>query len=154
MNNPSSVNSSEPAGAPSILSTTAQAVTIGVDARTFQYVDSTSRGIGHYAVHHLLAVASLCPNWRFLLFNDSGKPNAASERLLKLPNFSLHSLDAVPHPPINLFHVPDPMNMTMGFDSPLRLFPATPATVIFHDLIPLRFYWNNWDASTQQAYLL
>src|SRR5882757_6347582 len=117
-------------------------ITIGVDARTFQYADSTSRGIGHYAMHHLLATAPLCPDWRFILFNDTGKANASLERLLKLPNMSLHSLDALPLPAIDLFHVPDPMNMSAGFDSPFRLFQGIKATAIFHDLIPLRFYWN------------
>jgi glycosyltransferase involved in cell wall biosynthesis/tetratricopeptide (TPR) repeat protein len=131
-----------------------QQVTIGIDARTFQYTDSTSRGIGHYALHHLLAVAPLRPDWRFILFNDTGKANPATERLLKSPQFSLHGYDAFPLPEIALFHIPDPMNMSGGFDSPFRLFRTTPASVIFHDLIPLRLYWNAWDESTRQAYLL
>ncbi|GEM_PF-3364967 len=128
--------------------------TIGVDARTFQYSDSTSRGIGHYAMHHLLATAALVPGWKFILLNDSGKPNAALERLLNLPNVELQSLDAFPAPSIDLFHIPDPMNMTVGFDSPMRFFPGLKSTAIFHDLIPLRFYWSNWDETTKQAYLL
>jgi len=32
---------------------------IGIDARTFDYSDSVSRGIGHYALHHMLAVGQL-----------------------------------------------------------------------------------------------
>ena len=80
---------------------------IGVDARTFDYSDSTSRGIGHYALHHLLAVGGLRPDWRFILFNDSGKASAAMNRLLELPNFSVASLDdpAAARPEIGRAHV-------------------------------------------------
>src|SRR5258708_6366397 len=120
MNNEPSAISESPAQ-PGTTSVERQNITIGVDARTFQYADSTSRGIGHYALHHLLATIPLCPDWRFILFNDSGKPNASMERLLKLPQVSLRSLDDAALPPIDLFHIPDPMNMTTGFYSPMRL---------------------------------
>src|SRR5690349_20741297 len=92
-------------------------ITIGVDARTFQYSDSTSRGIGHYALHHLLASASLRPNWRFILFNDKGEANSTLTRLLKLSNLSLQPYDFAPTPRIDLFHITDPMNTAPGFDS-------------------------------------
>src|SRR5690349_2990471 len=150
MHNQSLATSGEPARATSA----STPITVGVDARTFQYADSTSRGIGHYALHHLLATIPLCPDWRFILFNDTGKTNPTLERLLKLPNVILQSLDALPLPAIDLFHIPDPMNMNAGFDSPFRMFPVTKGTVIFHDLIPLRFYWSSWGEATQQAYLL
>ena len=124
---------------------------IGIDARTFDYSDSTSRGIGHYALHHLLAVGGLRPDWRFILFNDSGKANPAMSRLLALPNFSVESVDNPKTTP-DLFHIPDPMNLSTGFDSPMRLFPSLPGTVTFHDVIPLRFYWQNWPAINQHVY--
>ena len=125
---------------------------IGVDARTFDYSDSTSRGIGHYALHHLLAVGGLRPDWQFILFNDSGKASAAMNRLLELPNFSVASLDNPAAVMPDLFHIPDPMNLSTGFDSPMRLFPSLPGTATFHDITPLRFYWQSWPAVNRHTY--
>lgn len=124
---------------------------IGIDARTFDYSDSNSRGIGHYALHHLLKVGQMRADWQFVLLNDSGKPNSAIERLLALPNFSLHQLDSFAAK-LNLFHIPDPMNLSTGFDSPMRLFPSVPASVTFHDLTPLRYYWRTWPEVNKRAY--
>jgi glycosyltransferase involved in cell wall biosynthesis len=124
---------------------------IGIDARTFDYSDSISRGIGHYALHHLLAVGRICPGWQFVLLNDDGKPNSATERLMESSNFTLQAIDSC-GAAFDLFHIPDPMNLSTGFDSPMRLFPSTPATVTFHDLTPLRYYWRTWPDVSKRAY--
>lgn len=125
---------------------------IGVDARTFDYSDSNSRGIGHYALHHLLVVGGLRPDWQFILFNDSGKAKPAMNRLLELPNFSVASLDDPAATVPDLLHIPDPMNLSTGFDSPMRLFPSLSGTATFHDITPLRYYWQSWPAVNQHAY--
>ena len=126
---------------------------IGIDARTFDYSDSVSRGIGHYALHHMLAAGQLRPDWQFALLNDSGKSNSTLDRLLSLPNFSVHKIDSCTAK-LDLFHIPDPMNLSAGFDSPTRLFGSVPATVTFHDLTPLRYYWRTWPEVNQRAYLI
>lgn len=125
---------------------------LGVDARTFYLNDSTSRGIGHYALHHLEVLARLQPDWRFVLLSDKDESNRSVERLMKLPNLRVKLHADIGDEDVDLFHIPDPMNTTHGFDSPMRLLPGTPASVLFHDLTPLRFYWDNWTGTTKDIY--
>ncbi|MER3522543.1 MAG: hypothetical protein C4326_00385 [Ignavibacteria bacterium] len=130
----------------------AKQVIIGVDARTFQYQESVSRGIGHYSFSHLLHVARLRPDWQFVLYRESDNIPSSMEPLLALPNVTTKSVDEYTSNAIDLFHVCDPLNALFGFDSPFRLFPAERMTVTFYDLTPLRLYFPVMPESFQTAY--
>jgi glycosyltransferase involved in cell wall biosynthesis len=51
-----------------------------------------------------------------------------------------------------MVHIPDPMNLGCGFDSPFRLFRGSRGSIIFYDLTPLRFYWDKFDNHFRTAY--
>jgi glycosyltransferase involved in cell wall biosynthesis len=127
---------------------------IGIDARTFFYKDSVTRGIGHYAGNHIAHVARLRPHCDFVLWSEFPEGSEAVERLLALPNVRLELLDRFRPDLIDLMHIPDPMNLSPGFDSPMRVFPSCPTTVTFYDLTPLRIYWESWSYPFKDAYLL
>ncbi|MEQ1632796.1 MAG: glycosyltransferase, partial [Planctomycetota bacterium] len=123
---------------------------LGIDLRTVAYADSTSRGIGHYTIHHLAAVAARAPDLhlRCYLPHDAAMPAA-----LLLPNVSRAEVDDYRAADVDLVHVPDPMNLSIGFDSPLRTFRHELTTVTFHDLTPLRHYIAQWPPQNREAYL-
>jgi hypothetical protein len=123
---------------------------VAVDLRTVAYADSSARGIGQYTVHHLAAVArrdatvQLCCHL----------PDAiALPRQLELPNVTRRDVDAFAARDCDVVHLPDPMNLTLGFDSPLRTFRHERTTVTFHDLTPLRHYLQAWPERNRLAYL-
>ena len=128
-------------------------VVIGIDGRTFYLTDSTSRGIGHYAFNHLKNTAQLRPDWRFVIYIEEDRFCRAIERLLTLPNVGVKLLDTYCPGEVDLFHIPDPMNLASGFDSPVRLCPGVPNSAIFYDLTPLRYYWENMPEANRKAYL-
>ena len=125
-------------------------LTVGVDLRTVAYADSTARGIGHYTVHHLAAVARRAADAKFVCYlpNGVGLPVA-----LRMPNVERRDVDDFVASDVDLVHVPDPMNLSLGFDSPLRAFRHPRTTVLFHDLTPLRHYIAQWPAANRDAYL-
>lgn len=129
-------------------------LTVGIDARTFFYTDSASRGIGHYALNHLSHVIPLRSDWQFLLLVENDHPVPALKALSDFSNVRVCRFDECAAIDLDLMHIPDPMNLSVGFDSPMRLFPEVPATAIFYDLTPLRQYWHNWPDTARQAYLL
>lgn len=129
----------------------AQPVHVGWDARTLQYLDSVSRGIGHYTIHHLEAVLGQAPGWRFTLFGEGQAPRIL-ERLLQLPNASWCPLSQYRPGSVDLLHVPDPMNTLSGFDAPFRVFREDKTTALFHDLIPYHLYWRAWPEQLRDAY--
>ena len=138
-------------GAPGSLSTSTP--TIGIDARTLYYPDSNARGVGHYALHHLLHTARLKADWQFVLFGGSATPTAAIERLLKLPNVRQKPLGEYQPGDIDLWHISDPLMLKPGFGSPMELMPEVRSSVIFYDLIGLRFYWGAWKEPVRREYL-
>lgn len=124
--------------------------TIGVDLRTIAYADSTARGIGHYAIHHLAAVAQRAPELRLACYVPAGTTLPAA---LRLPNVVARDVDDFDARDCDLVHLPDPMNLSIGFDSPLRVFRHERTTVTFHDLTPLVHYVASWPAQNREAYL-
>lgn len=123
---------------------------VGVDLRTVAYADSTARGIGHYTIHHLAAIARRAPELRIACYLPEGRELPAA---LRLPNVEARDVDAFSSADCDLVHLPDPMNLAIGFDSPLRAFRHPRTTVLFHDLTPLRHYVAQWPASNRDAYL-
>lgn len=130
----------------------AKQITIGVDARTFLYQSSISRGIGHYSFSHLLHVARLRPDWQFVLYWESDDIPSMMDPLLALPNVTTKSVNEYASNATDLIHVCDPMNALFGFDSPFRLFPAERMTVTFYDLTPLRLYFPVMPEHFRRAY--
>ena len=123
---------------------------VGVDLRTIAYADSTARGIGHYTTHHIAAVARRAPDLRFACYVPEGRELPQS---LRLPNVEARDVDAFSAADCDLVHLPDPMNLAIGFDSPLRAFRHPRTTVLFHDLTPLRHYVSSWPVANRDAYL-
>ena len=130
----------------------ATAVTVGIDARTLYLSSSASRGIGHYTAHHLRALSQLRPEWRFLCLGDR-TPGRALRGLLELSNVDFAPLGASESRKVDLLHVPDPMNLSRGFDAPMRMFAGLRTSVTFHDLTPLRCYWQAWPREDRATYL-
>ncbi len=124
---------------------------IGVDIRTLYYANSVSRGIGHYTVNHLVALSEARPQWEFVCFGEGDAP-AALRPLLGLGNVSYADLGSYAPGELDLVHLPDPMNLSFGFDSPFRVFHDSRMTALFHDLIPLRFYWSTWTDDLRAVY--
>lgn len=128
----------------------AATATIGVDLRTIAYADSAGRGIGHYTVHHLAAVARREPSLRLRCYLPAGVELPAA---LQLPNVQRRDVDDYAAADCDLVHLPDPMNLALGFDAPLRVFRHECTTITFHDLTPLRHYVEAWPARNRDAYL-
>ena len=127
-------------------------IVIGIDGRTFYHTGSTARGIGHYAFNHLKNAAELRPDWRFVFYVEEDKLSRTMERLVALPNVRVKQLDSYRPGEVDLFHIPDPMNMTPGFDSPMRLCVDVPSTAILYDITPRRFYWDIFSEEGRKAY--
>lgn len=126
-------------------------ITVGIDARTFSYDYSVARGIGHYTQYHLQFLARQAPRWRFVCYGYD-PPARALTPVLGMKNVSFRSVEEYDPKDIDLFHIPDPMHLAVGFDSPFRIFPHPVRTALFHDLIPLRLYWDQWPAVNRNAY--
>ena len=125
---------------------------IAIDARTFCYSDSVSRGIGHYALYHITAIVEARPLWNFVLLAETDQPPTCLTSLLLRKNVSIAVIDEVNILAYDMVHIPDPMNLGCGFDSPFRLFRGSRGSIIFYDLTPLRFYWDKFDNHFRTAY--
>lgn len=128
--------------------------TIAIDARTLAYKGSRQRGIGHYTISHLEALSEERPDLRFLLLFEEPRAPEGLETLLARGNVRVDAFENAPGD--CLYHVPDPMSLMLGFDCPFRAAPVAPATVLFHDLIPLVFkkqFFDSWDEGARQAYM-
>lgn len=123
--------------------------TVGVDLRTLSLADSSARGIGHYATHHLAALARRAPALRLVGYLADGAqlPDSLADRI------EPHTVDAFRPGHVDLVHLPDPMNLCIGFDSPLRVFRHQRTTLTWHDLTPLRHYLPEWPRRNREAYL-
>jgi GT2 family glycosyltransferase/glycosyltransferase involved in cell wall biosynthesis len=129
-------------------------VKIGVDARTLFYSSCAKRGIGHYTYYHLLHLARQRPEWQFILFGPLDSTPDLIARLSALPNVIRKEASAYRPEEIDLLHIPDPMTILPDYASPFDVFPAERKSVIFYDLIPLRFNWEMWDDELRQLYLI
>lgn len=133
-------------------------VTIGVDARTICYPSSAERGIGTYAFHHFMSLFKEAPCWNFMvLIEDASQIEVQQIQTLgQFANVRIKAISDISADEIQLFHIPDPLTLLPGYDSPFRLFPDVLVTVIVHDLIPLIFkndYIDKWDAGSRGVYL-
>jgi len=129
---------------------------IGFDMRSMAYPEVFERGIGHYAVNHLRALAELLPEYRFTMFTESDEPVVPLLPLAELPNVQMCCYDDLPLDPPDLYHIPDPVSMLPHYDSPFRLAPpGRPLSALFHDLIPLilhELHSDLWAPCTRAAY--
>lgn len=124
---------------------------IGIDLRTLFQADSTARGIGHYTVQHLSALSELTPDVTYV-----GYVPRANDRLpptLQRANVTTVAIDDYRPDDVDLVHLPDPLNLSLGFDSPLRVLRHPRTTVTFHDLTPLHHYIAHWPRGNRAAYL-
>jgi glycosyltransferase involved in cell wall biosynthesis len=128
-------------------------VTIGIDARTFFYSDSVTRGIGQYSKYHLMELFRLRPQWRFILYGDEAVPSAALAAMMQQANVVYQKIGTRRQDAVDLMHILDPMNMTAGFDAPLRVFPHPRTSVTFFDLNPLRFYWSSFNDGYKSLFM-
>ena len=127
-------------------------IKIGIDARTFSYTNSVSRGIGHYTLNHIKNIVEKENDWNYILFTEENIKNELTEILQKYDNVEQKRYVDFTEGDINLFHIPDPMNTSHGFDSPLRIIQNIPTTILFHDLIPLYFYYDSWPEQIRKLY--
>ena len=137
---------------PPIARTSSSAPRIGVDVRTLSFPGLMARGIGHYTEQHLDALAQQAPGCRFVCYGDEA-PAVPMRRLLEHPNVEHRAVDDFAAPDVDLFHVPNPMYLDAAFESPFLLFHGAPTSVMFHDLIPARLYWQNWAPAMRRTYL-
>lgn len=133
-------------------STGRKPVVVGVDARTFYLTDSTSRGIGHYALNHLRHCMEMRPDWRFVLFVEEDRLSGAMKRLVQAPNARVARWDCRDVFPVDLFHIPDSMSLELKFAGGSDPVFRTATTAIFYDLIPMRYYWDRWSEANRAAY--
>lgn len=128
---------------------------IGIDGRVFFFGPSMERGIGHYTLNHLAEIFRQRPDWRFVFFLEDYIDMPPLSDLLKQPNTSWCRFDDPPPPELALFHVPDSLSIMPAFDSPFRIAPKVPLSVLFLDLIPLvmrEYHFDTWAPQTQIAY--
>ena len=134
-----------------------ESLTIGLDIRSHSFKEVCERGIGHYAINHLRALAKLTPAWNYKLLHDGDKLPAFLEPLRDLPNMHSHKYDDVYDIDLDLLHIPDPMSMLPHLDSPFRIAPRdVPISVLMHDIIPMvlkHMHMDHWSNETKQAYM-
>jgi len=113
---------------------------VGFDLRTLSDAQSHGRGIGHYALHHLEAVARIASGLRIVAVHPGERPDPAWAA--RLDGYGIEWMPASRYVPgsFDLLHCPDPMGMQADYLSPLAFFDEPRLSVTFHDLIPLRFY--------------
>ena len=121
---------------------------VGFDGRTFSVPDSVVRGIGNYALHHLLAILRERPGCDLTVLTDEHKPfpEAIRSRLHAAgAKFALWSTRTAED--FDVFHASDPMHVHPEFASPFHRFGSTRSTATFYDIIPMRMYEGriaNW----------
>ncbi|MDD2944147.1 MAG: glycosyltransferase, partial [bacterium] len=144
-------------GGPKI-GTTNTMVHVGIDVRSLDYEQMTSRGIGRYTLDHLDALIKSLPSWKFTFFNESGvTPEPLASYLQRYPNCQLTSLNYLHTSNLDLYHIPDLMSIIPGYDSGLRIAPPyVPTTATFYDLIPLVLredFIDLWTENPRTTYL-
>ncbi len=124
---------------------------IGVDARTFFNIDSVTRGIGHYSLYHLTALAEEKPDWEFVLYGTSDEVPEVLEKLCNCPNVNLRAVTTFRPQDVDLVHLCDPMDVNEC--SPFKVFQNIRTSVTFYDLIPLKMYISHWTEQVRKTYL-
>ena len=121
--------------------TSSRPLRIGFDGRSFSLADAVCRGIGHYAFHHLLALLEAHPGCDLTVVHDDSVPAPADmvERTTALGAKwqKWSSRSAVD---FDLFHAPDPMDVSVGHPSSFARYQTIATTATFHDIIPIKAY--------------
>jgi len=129
----------------------AETLRVGVDLRTLSQADSTARGIGKYTTQHLEALLDVEPGLRLVGYTN--RPDAPLPDALRRAEVTTACIDDYRPGDVALLHIPDPMNMSFGFDSPLRVLRHPRTTATFHDLTPLHRYIEHWPRPNREGYL-
>lgn len=124
---------------------------VGVDLRTLSHADSTARGIGKFTTQHLAALCDADPGLRLIGYTE--REHQPLPKILQRAQITMRSIDDYAEEQVDLMHIPDPMNMSSGFDSPTRVFRHARTTTTFHDLTPLHHYIEHWPQANRNAYL-
>lgn len=121
---------------------------IGFDGRTFSVPDSMARGIGHYSLHHLLAVLAERPGQDLTVLADDREPIPPDVRSrLEAAGARFAPWSARSGADFDLVHVADPMYVHPEFASPFQRMGGTRLSATFYDVTPLRMYAgavSNW----------
>lgn len=129
----------------------AASLRVGVDLRTLQHADSTARGIGKFTTQHLTALCDVDPSLRIVGYtqhDDTVLPPS-----LQRAQITTCCIDDYERDQVDLMHIPDPMNLSFGFDSPTRVLRHPRMTATFHDLTPLHHYLDQWPRVNRDAYM-
>lgn len=125
---------------------------LNIDARTLQSQESLCRGIGQFTYHHLLAVRDLRPAWEMILHVDPGEVPPELTALAQAGPGGIAPVEDFDPASARVVHIPDPLNIHPGFDSPFRLFRGSGMTMTFYDLTSLDHYLPAWPQGQRNAY--
>jgi glycosyltransferase involved in cell wall biosynthesis len=133
-------------------------VSLAVDVRLFAYPELGERGIGHYVEPHLRSTFRAgTPINVTLIVDREGDVHPLISRLSVEFGCRVASLERVRDEVFDIVHIPDPMTILPGYDSPLRSRPRSDVTTtLFYDLIPLRIadqHIDRWDQRSREVYL-
>lgn len=141
----------------SILDTHSSQVRIGIDARTLLYGQNLRRGIGHYTVNHLHNVIAMTPSWRYFLYLERELFSSEIKQLLTFPNVEYRKMRFDGDDDLDIYHIPDPLSVMIGYDSPFLLAPQNvKLSAVFFDLTPLvlhDLHLDKWPNENKSAYL-
>jgi hypothetical protein len=130
--------------------------TIGIDARTLLLMENIERGIGHYTISHLSEIFRQTPDWKYVLYREKDENGEALQKLTQFPNVVLGTMGDQLSDSLDLYHIPDPMTILPGYDSPLLLAPKCPISTVFYDLIPLvkrDMHLDQWEPWRKRSFL-
>lgn len=114
--------------------------TIGVDAQMLVNAWSYNRAEWEALSHHLQALVTGAPDWRFILFSWDLKSDQPSlDGLLALPNVGWRGFHQVQELSLDLFYDPNLAQGAQGLPAPLwqRLAQVMPVSVAIRDCVPL-----------------
>jgi glycosyltransferase involved in cell wall biosynthesis len=96
------------------------------------------------------------PEWHYHLLFDKYEPGSPVDKLLMHPNVSHADFDDRDRPLARMHHITDPLGLLTGVDSPFRIAPNLPLSVVFFDLIPMvlkQYFSDQWPAHHKSAYI-
>ena len=130
--------------------------TIGIDARTLLLMENIERGIGHYTISHLSEIFRQTPNWKFVLYREKDENGEALQKLSHFSNTALGTIGDHLRDALDLYHIPDPMTILPGYDSPLLMVPKCPVSTVFYDFITLvkrDMHLDQWEPWRTRSFL-
>ena len=129
---------------------------IAVDGRSLLLKVITSRGIGHYVTNFLKTLAKTYSDLQITLYFEKGSDITSVKEKFCENNFIFDFYELNKKISGELFLIPDPMTIYMGFDSPFRFVSNDiPVSIIFYDFNPIIYkeYFDKWDKNEQGFYL-